>query len=91
MKLFKFPAKIRDRIAAIICLVIVIGLIIFIVLGIFAFLKEASTAQASDHVPAIARSFSQYFSPQVLRAADKMMKERFNCQPEVTGDWTSLK
>jgi len=30
MKLFKFPAKLRDITANIICLVIIIGLIIFI-------------------------------------------------------------
>lgn len=44
--------------------------------------RGASLVQAADQVPAIARSFSQYFSPQVLRAADNMMKTRFNCQPE---------
>lgn len=55
-----------------------------IVLMVFSSNKD-STARASDQVPAIARSFSQYFSPQVFRAVDNMMKTRFNCQPE--GYW----
>ena len=75
----------REKIInAIISLIIMLILIIFIVLGIF-FFSEGAVVQASDEIPAIARSFSQYFSPQILRAADKMMKERFNCQSE--GYW----
>jgi len=81
MKLFKLSAKRENRTAVIICLIIIIGLIIFIILGIFAFLKEASTAQASDQSGA-AQSFAQYFNPKTLRVVDAIMKDRSCVQDE---------
>ncbi len=56
-------------------ILLAIGLMVLIPDGI-------ALAQTPNQV---AQSFSQYFSPQVLRAVDNMMKTRFNCQP--LGRW----
>jgi len=64
--------------------------ILFVTVLLVFSLSNATPARASDQIPGIAQSFSQYFSPQVLRAADKMMKERFRCQSEgLWRIWTS--
>jgi hypothetical protein len=59
-------------------------ILLAVIVMAFSFFRTSSVG-ASDRVPGLAQSFSQYFSPSILRATDKMMKDRFNCQPD--GYW----
>jgi len=59
--------------------------VLFVIVFLVFSMNGASIAQVSDFVSPMAQSFSQYFSPQVLRAANNMMKTRFNCEP--LGHW----
>ncbi len=61
-----------------------LGILFVIVLIIFS-LNGASIAQTANPASSLAQSFSQYFSPQVFRAMDNMMKTKYNCQP--LGHW----
>lgn len=58
------------------------SILFVIVLIIFVFSTGVSTIQASDQVSPVAQSFSQYFSPQILRAVDTIMKDRSCVQDE---------
>lgn len=59
--------------------------ILFVIAVIVFIFSTGAPAQTVDQVSPMAQSFSQYFSPQILRAADTMMRTRFNCQPD--GYW----
>ena len=59
------------------------NILLAIALIIFIF-STGTPVRASDQVPEIAQSFSQYFNPKVLRAVDAIMKKR-SCTPD--GYW----
>jgi len=53
-------------------------LIVFIGVPVEVSGQTSEVAQSS-----IAQSFASYFSPQIFRAVDNMMKVRFTCQSDV--------
>lgn len=60
------------------------NILLAIALIIFIF-STGTPVQAADQASEIAQSFSQYFSPKVLRAMDTKMKIQFACESE--GYW----
>ena len=57
---------------------------IAIVLAAFS-LSGISSAQVTNQ--ALANSFSQYFSPPVLQAVDRLMETKYNCQSQLDDLW----
>ena len=57
---------------------------ILLVIVLIAFIGGVPS-QIFGQVSGVAQSFSQYFSPQILKAMDAMMKTTLDCQPD--GYW----